>query len=258
MDKCGILEPWEVPIPKPINESGLIAGSADFPRPDPAVNLHDAVIWENGKIKDLGTVDGDACSRAYGVNARGQVVGGSGTASGDLHAFVWQDGTMTDLTPLIHTFSSAISINERGQIVGLGEGYSFLWQHGTLTNLLPGRFSIPYDINDRGQIVGEAEIDPGTADRAFLLQGDMLTDLGTLGGESSVAQSINNRAQVVGVSLTSEEDVVHAFLWQNSIMIDLGTLGRAFSNAEAINERGQIAGFSENRSREFHAVLWTK
>ena len=165
---------------------------------------------------------------------------------------------MTDLTPLIHTFSSAISINERGQIVGLGEGYSFLWQHGTLTNLLPGRFSIPYDINDRGQIVGEAEIDPGTADRAFLLQGDMLTDLGTLGGESSVAQSINNRAQVVGVSLTSEEDVVHAFLWQNSIMIDLGTLGRAFSNAEAINERGQIAGFSENRSREFHAVLWTK
>ena len=59
-----------------INESGLIAGSADFPRPLPEVNLHDAVIWKNGKIKDLGTVDGDPCSRAYGLNERGQVVGG--------------------------------------------------------------------------------------------------------------------------------------------------------------------------------------
>src|SRR5207249_1405392 len=114
-------------------------------------------------IIDLGTLGG-TYSAAQAINNRGEIVGESSTASGDLHAFVWQDGTMTDLTPLIHTFSSAISINERGQIVGLGEGYSFLWQHGTLTNLLPGRFSIPYDINDRGQIVGEAEIDPGTAD----------------------------------------------------------------------------------------------
>jgi uncharacterized membrane protein len=45
------------------------------------VNHHDAVIWKNGKIKDLGRVDSDACSRAYGLNELGQVVGGSGIAT---------------------------------------------------------------------------------------------------------------------------------------------------------------------------------
>jgi probable HAF family extracellular repeat protein len=34
-----------------INESGLIAGSADFPRPQPAVNLHDAVIWKTERSR---------------------------------------------------------------------------------------------------------------------------------------------------------------------------------------------------------------
>jgi probable HAF family extracellular repeat protein len=100
-----------------INESGLIAGSADFPRPSPEVNLHDAVIWKNGKIKDLGTVDGDACSRAYGLNSRGQVVGGSSSCHAFLHAFVWQDrGPMVDLNALIqpgtgYQLTNAIDIN---------------------------------------------------------------------------------------------------------------------------------------------------
>jgi probable HAF family extracellular repeat protein len=34
-----------------INESGLIAGSADFPRARPAVNHHDAVIWNTERSK---------------------------------------------------------------------------------------------------------------------------------------------------------------------------------------------------------------
>ena len=106
-----------------INESGQIAGSADFPRPQPAVNHHDAVIWENGKIKDLGTVDGDACSRAYGLNERGQVVGFSGDCHAALHAFVWQEGgPMLDLNTLIPPGSglqltNAVNINDRGEIL---------------------------------------------------------------------------------------------------------------------------------------------
>jgi probable HAF family extracellular repeat protein len=106
-----------------INESGLIAGSADFPRPMPEVNFHDAVIWENGKIKDLGRVDTDACSRAYALNERGQVVGGSGDCHSFLHAFVWEDGgSVLDLNTLIPPGSglqltNAININDRGEIL---------------------------------------------------------------------------------------------------------------------------------------------
>lgn len=106
-----------------INEAGLIAGSADFPRPQPAVNPHDAVIWKHGKIKDLGTVDGDACSRAYGLNDRGQVVGTSGDCRNALHAFVWEEGRpMLDLNKLIPpgsgwVLTNAFNINDRGEIL---------------------------------------------------------------------------------------------------------------------------------------------
>ena len=107
-----------------INESGLIAGSADFPRPQPTVNHHDAVIWKHGKIKDLGTVDGDPCSRAYGLNERGQVVGGSSDCTtGFLHAFLWEEGgPMLDLNKLIPpgsgwVLTNAFNINDRGEIL---------------------------------------------------------------------------------------------------------------------------------------------
>ena len=55
-----------------INDPGDIAGSADLPTP----GIHDAVRWRNGHILDLGTVDGDACSRGRAINSRGQIVRG--------------------------------------------------------------------------------------------------------------------------------------------------------------------------------------
>ncbi|HKU25541.1 MAG TPA: hypothetical protein VJQ54_08725 [Candidatus Sulfotelmatobacter sp.] len=106
-----------------INDSGLIAGSADFPRPSPELNTHDAVMWKNGKIKDLGTVDGDPCSRAYGINSRGQVVGTSGDCHNALHAFVWEEGApILDLNALIqpgtgYQLTNAIEINDGGEII---------------------------------------------------------------------------------------------------------------------------------------------
>lgn len=73
-------------------------GSADLP----GESLHDAVVWKDGKIIDLATVKGDACSRGRGINARGQAVGGSSDCRAFLHAFVWEEGgPMLDLNTLI-------------------------------------------------------------------------------------------------------------------------------------------------------------
>jgi probable HAF family extracellular repeat protein len=102
-----------------INDFGDIVGSADLPTP----GLHDAVLWKNGRIHDLGTVPGDPCSRAYGINSRGQVVGGASSCHAFLHAFVWQDGgPMMDLNALIqpetgYQLTNAVDINNRGEIV---------------------------------------------------------------------------------------------------------------------------------------------
>ena len=45
---------------------------------------------------DLGTLGGPA-SQAKAINDKNQVVGWSQTADGDGHAFLWEDGLMTDL-----------------------------------------------------------------------------------------------------------------------------------------------------------------
>ena len=51
----------------------------------------------------------------------------------------------------------------------------------------------------RGQVVGYSEIASG-AQHPFLWDGDVMTDLGSLGGGDSSATAINDRGQVVGVT----------------------------------------------------------
>jgi probable HAF family extracellular repeat protein len=102
-----------------LNESGDVAGSADLS----TTGIHHAVLWKKGKQHDLGTVPGDPCSRGRGLNARGQVVGGSSDCTNFLHAFLWEeDGPMIDLNTLISAGSgfqltNAFNINDRGEIL---------------------------------------------------------------------------------------------------------------------------------------------
>jgi probable HAF family extracellular repeat protein len=88
-------------------------------------------------MQDLGTVAGDSGSFALSINDKGQVVGLSNDANGNLHAFLWQHGVMTDLNAIIppsfpFVLVEAFDINARGEIVGLAvdpntdEGHAFL------------------------------------------------------------------------------------------------------------------------------------
>jgi len=96
-----------------------VAGTADLPTP----HIHDAVRWKDGQILDLGTVDGDACSRARAINSAGVIVGGSSDCANFLHAFVWKEGgPMLGLNKLIAPGSglqllSALNLNARGEIL---------------------------------------------------------------------------------------------------------------------------------------------
>jgi probable HAF family extracellular repeat protein len=121
-------------IAQGINDSGQVVGQSDDVRGHPRAFLWDAV---NG-MQDLGTLGRHAL--ATGINRTGQVVGES-ERHDDIdnayfyHAFVWQNGTMSDLNDLIPPVSglelfAASAINNAGQIVGqdghYGEYHAYL------------------------------------------------------------------------------------------------------------------------------------
>ena len=131
----------------------------------------------------------------------------------------------------------------------------FLWDGRKMHDFgtLGGAASTALDINDDGQVIGIADTADGDS-HAFLWDGKM-HDLGTLGGDTSRAQAINRRGQVVGNAET-EEGTTHAFLWNGS-MHDLNDLIDpsdplepvvTLADAGDINSRGQIVADGSDTS----------
>ena len=130
-----------------INNEGQIVG---WSYTDRTLVQGRAFLYEDGEMKNLGTLPGDRYSMARAIDEHGRVVGQSRDAGGNNRAFLWENGGMKDLNSLIFPDDPDNPKNPSS----------------TLERLLDA-----YAISDSGKIVGSALAKDGRT-VAFLLTPD--------------------------------------------------------------------------------------
>lgn len=188
-----------------INNRGQVVGRSFT---DAESGEQHAVLWNNGIIRDLGTLPGGHNSQAESINKYGKIVGWSDTSSEPKHAVLWQNRQISDLGTIDGNATLATDINNRGTVVGYSftvnnyneiPVHAFVWKNGImrdLNTLLPANsgweLNTAYGINNQGQIVGSGQKNGQT--RAFLLTPTWITNIDTLNSsfeESEVNQQLS-------------------------------------------------------------------
>ncbi len=246
--------------------NGLGAGAAM------AGNALHAVAWYQGKMYDLGTLNGKN-SQAFGANVLeqpgygpGLVVGEAETAKPDPDGEDFCSFTVLGLPPS-------------------GSCLPFLWRSGVMYPLptLGGNNGIANKINYADEVAGTAEnavydatCPSGMIQHQFkpvVWQYAAPHELPTYPGDpDGSAMAINDAGQAAGASGTCAPATpitwinlqpLHALLWENGTATDLGNLGGTGHffgiEAEYLNNLGQVVGWSDVKGdASFHAFLWTK
>jgi probable HAF family extracellular repeat protein len=204
-----------------INNSGLLAGSSET-----RAGLSHAVLYENGGIQDLGTIEPDGIG-CCALNDQGVVVGNTREVHNGRAIIVNGPNDFVILGTLGGSFSSAFDINNLGQITGV----SF-----TSDEYLPVPPYLPVE-------------------QAFLYENGHMMGIGTLGGQISHGWGINDVGQIVGESSLLNHEM-HAFIWDNvNGMRDLGTPG-FYSLATHINNQGVIVGEVQSPTESWIAAIF--
>ena len=192
-----------VNVPIMLNDAGQVAGTN---------SLGIGFRWDRGRLLEI--APSGSFSVVTDMNERGQVVGYL-NRDGHTRAFIWSNGTTTELGTLGGSSSEATAINDLGQVVGTSstanpsDRDAFIWSAGRMTALgLPGESGRASRINNLGQVIA-TDRDPSAASlelayRSYLWQHGRLVPLAGLDGGEAQAYDLNEFGVVVGASLTAD------------------------------------------------------
>ncbi len=243
-----------------INGAGQIVGAANFR----------GVLWNGATVTDLSALPGGLNFVPFGISDDAVIVG-SGNPF-ETAAYI-RNGTVTALPRLGQndSFSRALAINGRGDIVGQSGGAAVIWVADTPVELASNASARA--INDTngiaGNIVSAIPSAPGQSFQAVLWVSGVMNLLSNpTGFDGSVAVGINDANTVVGFGgpvgfFPSRNQGAHrALLWENAMAYDLNSLvtnGDDWTLLEAwdINNRGEIVGVGLRDNHGLRAFILT-
>lgn len=240
-----------------INDSGQIVGQSSN-----AVGNSVAFLWQDGSMQELpGLTEDNYNSYAKAINNKGVAVGASWITTdcpadiACMHAARWEGGQVQDLGTLGGHFSTALAINERGDIVGYSETaegtlHAFHWRNGQLTDLGPEpdtEFSSADTVNNRGQIFGSAGPLGEQSRPTMWYRGDtiIVQDLYPELGQFDVTiHDINEPGTIVGSYWPQGWPAfpLNAFVFSEGVFRDISELWGTPSAAWGLNNDGWVVG----------------
>ncbi|HMD17516.1 MAG TPA: hypothetical protein VKH18_12690 [Terriglobales bacterium] len=293
-----------------LNNRGTLVGAADTTTPDPYCGFGPpcyaghAFQLQDGVTTDLGRLPGGFDSQVNWISESGAMTGPGDNGQPDplppfplpqIHAILWDHGSMTDLGTLPGGyFSYSNGVNSRGEVVGAAQNTvpdpnsmlwlgtqtrAFYWNGGTIQDIgtLPGGTDAQAAlINERGQVAGWSYTNstPSAICAGFYNYGFFLTtgsfiwdkengvrDIGGLGGTCTLAMDLNNQGQVVGLSAIPGDVNLHPFDWEaGNGMTDLlaGSPGATAYWQVTINQNGVVASGEQDALGRWHSLLWRK
>jgi probable HAF family extracellular repeat protein len=248
-------------------EAGPATAHAAEPPPvsciadNPVDPLGPGFLLDRGEFTTIDHPDAVLETAPYGINNRGQIVGGYDTAGFAVHGFVLDRGRYTTIDVPGASRTIALRINARGQILGdyedaRGGCHGYLLDKGRFTTIdVPGAPTQALGLNDRGQVVG-TYIDAGGAFHGFLLDKGVYTTIDVPGALQSTAAEINARGQTIGFYLDAAGTTRVYLREANGSLTTLGFPGAVATVPFGINSRGHVVGFYLDANQVRHGFLF--
>ncbi len=194
-------------------------------------------------------VPGAFATRAFGVNAVGQVVGSYTDATGT-HGFLWDDGAITTIKVPLAISTEAWGINPQGDIVGRyrkaanPRTFGFLLRDGVYTDISVGNHlhTLPIKISPSGEIAGCFHDTNFLMDmRGYIQRGSRVSSYEAL--PSTMHNGVTPGGGVIaGISFTAPL-LARAYVITRGVYSEFGYPGATFTQAWDVSPTGTVVGY---------------